>query len=52
MAPVLQNYPQMKQKEDSMEETPVNLAHKILTHKWIILTVGIFLAVLAIMTDK
>ena len=35
-----------------MERNPMNLAHKILTHKWIILSVGILLAVLAIVTDK
>ena len=26
-----------------MERNPMNLAHKILTHKWIILSVGILL---------
>lgn len=35
-----------------MKRNPINLAHKILTHKWIILSVGILLAVLAIVTDK
>ena len=30
----------------------MNLSHKILTHNWVILSVGIFLALLAIMTDK
>ena len=35
-----------------MKRNPMDLAHKILTHKWIILSVGVFLALLAIMTDK
>jgi hypothetical protein len=35
-----------------MKRSPMELAHKILTHKWIILSVGVFLALLAIMTDK
>lgn len=30
----------------------MDLAHKILTHKWIILSVGICLALLAIITDN
>lgn len=30
----------------------MNLAHKILTHKWIILSVGVGLALLAIISDK
>lgn len=35
-----------------MEKPPIDLAYKILTNNWIILSVGIFLAFLFIITEK
>jgi hypothetical protein len=36
----------------NMEIKPVDQVHKILTHKWVIVSVAIFLALLAIFSDK
>jgi len=35
-----------------MEIKTVDLFHKILTHKWVILSIAIFLALLAIISDR
>ncbi len=35
-----------------MNRKPIDIAHKILTRNWVILSVGVLLAFLAILTDK
>jgi len=35
-----------------MDRKPMDVAHRILTHNWVILSVGILLALLMIITEK